>query len=158
MQFEDGKGLHFDSPRLRFDSAGIASVSAQSSLDLRMTYMMDRGQIIWDIGGLEFKPDRDRKSFVAAFRQAKPGEDAGKDLRGRWEHMSRQDGEFAGTLQHDNDLTDYWIRTVVRGEGASAAEAAQAQYELVYNIDKPLSPGDTENLKTRLTGSFKVME
>ncbi|MBS0581229.1 MAG: trypsin-like peptidase domain-containing protein [Proteobacteria bacterium] len=158
MQFEDGKGLRFESPRLRFDSSGIAAVGAQSSLELRMTYMMDRGQITWDIGGIEFKPDRDKKGFVAAYRQAKPSEDAGKDLNGRWEHMSREDGEFAGNVQHDSDLTDFWIRTVARREGAPGIDATHAQYELVYNIDKALLPRETADLKSKLTESFKVME
>ena len=90
LQYEFGKDLRFDSPRLQFDSAGIVPIGPQSSLDLRMTYMMDRGKITWDVGGLELKPDRDKKTFIAAFRQPKPGEEAGKQLRDRWDHMPKQ--------------------------------------------------------------------
>ena len=54
---------------------------------------------------------------MAAFRQPKPGEDAGKQLRDRWDHMLKQEEEFSGKLQHDNELTDYWIRTVAHGDG-----------------------------------------
>ena len=157
LQYELGKDLRFDSPRLQFNSAGLATVSAQSSLDLRMTYMMDRGKITWDVGGLEFKPDRDKKSFIAAFRQPKPGEEAGKQVRDRWGHMTNRDGEFAGTVQHDNDLTDFWIRTVARGTGP-VDDPLRPQYEIVYNVDRALLPRETEDMKGKLSGSFKITE
>jgi hypothetical protein len=158
LQSENGKGLHFDSPRLRFDSTSIAAVEPQSSLDLRMTYMMDRGQLVWDIGGIEFRPDRDKKNFVTARRQPRPGEDAGKDLRDRWDHMSRQDGEFAGKLQHDNDLTDFWIRTVGRGENYQDSDPNRPQYEIVYNTDRSLLPRELDELKGKLVASFRITE
>ena len=158
LQYEYGKDLRFDSPRLQFDSAGVAAISAQTSLDLRMTYMMDKGKISWDVGGIELKPDRDKKTFIAAFRQAKPGETAGKQVRDRWDHMTRRDGEFAGTVQHDNDLTDFWIRTVVRGEGPVPDDPTRPQYEVVYNIDRALLPHETEDIKGKLSGSFKITE
>ncbi len=158
LQYEFGKELRLDSPRLQFNSAGIVTAGPQSSLDLRMTYMMDRGRITWDLGGIEVKPDRDKKTFVAAYRQPKPGEDAGKPARDRWEHMLHHEEEFSGRLQHDNDLTDFWIRTVARGDGPVAEDAMRPQYELVYNVDRALQQQESEDIKGRLTGSFKVTE
>ncbi len=158
LDYDPGKGVRFESPRLRFDSAGIATVGAQSSLEMRMTYMLDKGQISWDVGGIVLRPDRDKKTFVAAFRQPRPGEDAGKELRERWEHMSKQEAEFTGALQHNNDLTDYWIRTVGRGNGFSDADPARPQYEIVYNIDRALLPGESDQIKGRLAGGIKVTE
>ncbi len=158
LAYEFGKDLRFDSPRLQFDSAGIVPIGPQSSLDLRMTYMMDRGKITWDVGGLKLKPDRDKKTFVAAFRQPKPGEDAGKPLRDRWDHMLKQDDEFSGKLQHDNDLTDYWIRTVAHGDGAVESDPLRPQYELVYNIDRALLPQESDAIKGKLSGSFRITE
>jgi serine protease Do len=158
LQFEYGKDLRFDSPRLQFDSAGMATVSAQSSLDLRMTYMMDHGKSIWDVGGIELKPDRDKKSYIAATRQPKPADDADKQLRDRWDHMSKRDGEFSGKVQHDNDLTDFWIRTVAHGEGGVADDPTRPLYEIVYNTDRTLLPRETEDLKGKLSGSFKITE
>jgi serine protease Do len=158
LQSDLGKGLRFDSARLHFDSTGIATLTEQSSLDMRMAYMMDHGQIRWDVAGLVLKPDRDKKSFVAAYRQPKPGEEAGKDLRERWDHMSRQEGEFTGSLQHNNDLTDYWIRTVGRGDGYLESDPTRPQYEIVYNIDRALLPAESDQIKGKLAGSFKVTE
>ena len=158
LQYDYGKDVRFDSPRLQFDSAGLGTISAQTSLDLRMTYMMDHGKVTWDVGGIELKPDRDKKSFIAAFRQPKPGEDAGKPVRDRWDHMTRHDGEFAGTVQHDNDLTEFWIRTVARGTGPVADDPLRPQYELVYSVDRALLPRETEDIKGRLSGSLKIIE
>ncbi len=158
LQYEYGHELRFDSPRLQFDSAGMVALGPQTCLDLRMTYMMDRGKLTWDVGGLELKPDRDKKAFIAAFRQPKPGEDADKQMRDRWDHMSRHDGEFAGNVQHDNDLTDFWIRTAVRGPGPVADDPLRPQYEIVYNIDRALLPRETEDIKGKLSGSFKITE
>jgi serine protease Do len=158
LEYEPGKDLRFDSPRLQFDSAGMVTLGPQSSLDLRMTYMMDHGKITWDVGGIELKPDRDKKTYIAAYRQPKPGEDADKKIRDRWDHMSKGDGEFAGSVQHDNDLTDFWIRTAVRGQGAIADDPLRPQYEVVYNIDRALLPRETEDIKGKLSGSFKITE
>ena len=158
LQFDLGKAVRFDSPRLQFDSSGLAVAGAQSELKLRMAFMMDHGKLTWDIGGLVLKPDRDRKAFVAAFRQPRPGQDAGHELRERWEHMSHGDGEFAGTVQHDNDLTDFWVRTVGRGAGFSDADATRPQYELLYNLDRALLPRETEEIKSKLAGSFHITE
>ncbi len=156
LQYEDGKDLRFESPRLRFNSAGMASLGAQSALDLRMTFMMDHGKLTWDVGGIELQPDRDKKSYILASRQPKPGEDADKQLRDRWDHMSRRDGEFSGKVQHDNDLTDFWIRTVAQGEGAD--DPSRPLYEIVYNTDRTLLPRETEDLRIKLSESFKITE
>lgn len=156
LQYEYGKELRFESPRLQFSSAGMATIGAQSSLALRMTYMMDHGRLTWDVGGLELQPDRDKKSYILASRQPKPGADAAKQLRDRWEHMNNREGEFSGKVQHDNDLTDFWIRTVARGEGAD--DPTRPLYEIVYNTDRALLPRETEDLKGKLSGSFKITE
>ena len=156
LQYEYGKDLHFESPRLQFNTTGMVTIGAQSSLDLRMTFMMDHGKLTWDVGGIELQPDRDKKSYILASRQPKPGEDADKQLRDRWDHMSKRDGEFSGKVQHDNDLTDFWIRTVAQGEGAE--DPTRPLYEIVYNTDRTLLPRETEDLRSKLSGSFKITE
>jgi serine protease Do len=158
LQYESGKDVRFDSPRLQFDSLGMVAIGPQTSLDLRMTYMMDHGKLTWDVGGLTLTPDRDKKSYIAAYRQPKPAEDADKQMRDRWDHMSKHDGEFAGNIQHDNDLTDFWIRTAVRGQGPAADDPLRPQYEVVYNIDRTLLPRESEDIKGKLSGSFKITE
>lgn len=156
LQYEAGNALHFESPRLKLDSTGLMTIGAQSSLDLEMNYMMDRGKLTWDVAGVVLHPDRDKKTFIAAYRQPKPADDAAKERRERWEHMSRRDGEFAGNLQHDDQLTDFWIRTVAVGDGT--VDATRPLYEVVYNTDRSLLPREMEDIRSRLATSFKITE
>jgi serine protease Do len=156
LQYEAGNALHFESPRLKLDSTGLMMIGAQSSLDLEMNYMIDHGKATWDVAGVVLRSDRDKKTFIAAFRQPKPADDAAKEPRDRWEHMSRRDGQFAGTVQHDDQLTDFWIRTVAAGEGAS--DAARPLYEVVYNTDRSLPPREMEDIRGKLATSFKITE
>jgi hypothetical protein len=156
LQYEAGNALHFESPRLKLDSTGLMTIGAQSSLDLEMNYMMDHGKLTWDVAGVVLHPDRDKKTFIAAYRQPKPADDAAKERRERWEHMSRRDGEFAGNLQHDDQLTDFWIRTVAVGDGT--VDATRPLYEVVYNTDRSLLPREMEDIRSKLATSFKITE
>jgi hypothetical protein len=156
LQYDAGSALHFESPRLRLDSTGLMMIGAQSSLDLEMNYMMDHGKATWDVAGVVLRPDRDKKTFIAAYRQPKPADDAAKERRERWEHMSRRDGEFAGNLQHDDQLTDFWIRTVAAGDGTS--DATRPLYEVVYNTDRSLPAREMEDIRGKLATSFKITE
>jgi hypothetical protein len=70
--------------------------------------------------------------------------------------MSRRDGEFAGNLQHDDQLTDFWIRTVAAGDGTS--DATRPLYEVVYNTDRSLPAREMEDIRGKLTTSFKITE
>lgn len=158
LQYEPDKPLRFESPRLDLDSSGLVTVGAQSSLDLEMNYMMDNGALSWDIAGIVLRPDRDKKTFLAAYRQPKPADDAAKERRERWEHMSKRDGEFAGKLQHDDQLTDFWIRTVAAGSGAAPDVATRPLYEVVYNTDRSLLPREMEAIRDRLATGFRVTE
>jgi len=84
LEFAEGKGLRFESPRLQFDSTGVLTLGPQSVLDLRMTYMLDHGTLSWDVGGVEVDQDREGNTYLAAYRQPKPGADAGREMRERW--------------------------------------------------------------------------
>jgi hypothetical protein len=161
LQEQPGKGLQFDSPRLHLDTAGVISVAADSSLDLQMTYMMDRDALTWDVGGVVVHQDRERKTWFAVYRQPQPAADAGKERRERWEHMTRRDGDFSGVAQHDDEHSGFWIRTVASGPkppGATAGRAAGPLYEVVYNTDNKLPPRQLEDLQASLARDLKIME
>jgi serine protease Do len=160
LQYGSDKPVRFDSTHLQFDSAGVLKVGAHGSLDLLMTYMLDAGKLVWGVAGVVLREDRDQKTFLAAYRQPKPAEDAGKEERERWEHMSKRDGDFSGVPGHDSQMKGFWIRTVV-GE-ASPATAADATthplYELVYNTDNPLLPRELDDINAKLTKTLRVTE
>jgi serine protease Do len=161
LQYELQKGLRFESPRLQLDTSGLMPLSAQSTLDLQMAYMTDQGKVSWDVGGIVVSQDRDRKTWVGAYRQPEPADDAGKQARERWEHMSRRDGDFTGTAQHDEQNKTFWIRTVASGgklPGPAAAHASRPLYELVYNTDSPLGPRRMEDIRGSLTRNVRITE
>lgn len=158
LQYDIGKGLQLESPRLKVDTAGILNVSADSSLELRMAYMVDHGGLTWDIGGVVLNQDRDGKTFLAAYRQPKPGEDAGKQPRERWEHMSKRDGDYSGTPGHDSQYKTFWIRTVAGGEHRADDRQPPPLYELVYNTDRQVLPRQMEDIQSKLARQLRVTE
>jgi serine protease Do len=161
LQYENGKGVHFDTPRLHLDTTGIVTAGAQSAMDLRMTYMTDRGRLTWDVGGVLVREDRDKQTFVSLSRQAKPADDAGKERRERWQHMTQRDGDFTGVATHDDQYTNFWIRTVAGGEHpapAGAESAAPPLYEVVYNTDNKILPRQMEDVRATLVKDLRVTE
>jgi hypothetical protein len=161
LQYDLQKGLRFESPRLQLDSAGLLPLAAHTALDLQMAYMMDHGQVTWDVGGIVLSQDRDRKTWVGAYRQPEPGEDAPKEARERWEHMRKRDGDFTGTAQHDDQYKAFWVRTVASGAkpaGAAVEHAPRPLYELVYNTESQMLPRQMEDIRATLTKSFRIME
>src|SRR5262249_49765862 len=136
LQYELTKSLHFESPRLRLDTSGLMSVDGKTSLDLEMTYIMDGGRLGWGGPRVVVHQDRDRGTYVAAYRQAKPADDASKERRDRWEHMSKRDAEFNGRPGHDDNFTDFWIRTVAVADPAVKATEPPPMYEIVYSTDR----------------------
>ncbi len=160
LQYDPDVRVRLATPRLQLDSAGLVSLGARSSLDLQMTYMVDHGKVIWDVGGVALRQDRDKATFVAAYRQPKPADDAGRDLRQRWEHMTRRDGDFTGTAQHDNEFKNFWVRTVAAGATASGAlePRSPALYEVVYTTDNAILPRQFEDIQTKLVQDLKITE
>ncbi|HEY8053037.1 MAG TPA: serine protease [Steroidobacteraceae bacterium] len=152
LQYDPDKALRLDSPRLQFDSAGVLKPGTRSSLDLLMAYMLDADKLVWDVAGVVLHEDRDKKTFLGAYRQPKPTVDAGKEERERWEHMSQRDGDFSGVPGHDSQMKSFWIRTVAAGAGPASL------YELVYNTDSPLLPRDLEETGTKLPKALRVRE
>jgi serine protease Do len=161
LQYDLQKGLRFESPRLRLDTGGLMPLGAQSMLDLQMAYMMDQGSVTWDVGGIVVSQDRDRKTWVGAYRQPEPADGAGKLALERWQHMSRRDGDFTGAAQHDDQFRTFWIRTVASGGkllGPAVAHASRPLYELVYNTDSPLEPRQMADIRATLTKSVRITE
>jgi serine protease Do len=158
FEYEVGKGLRFESPRVQLDSSGVVTVGPQSTMQLRMTYMMDHDVLTWDIGGVVVNQDRDGKTYLAAFRQAKPGDDAGRDARQRWEHMSKREGDYNGLPGHDDQYKSFWIRTVASGEQKSDAAASRPLYEVVYATSSSVLPRQMEEIEAKLAKDLRVME
>jgi serine protease Do len=161
LQYDTGKGVQFDSPRLHLNSAGLVTVGAQTALDLQMAYMLDAGKAVWDVGAVVVRQERDKKTFLGAYRQPKPADDAGKERRERWEHMTRREGEFTGTPGHDDQYKSYWVRSVVAGPsspGANIDAVTRPLYEVVYSTDASVLPRQMADVQVKLPAALRVTE
>ena len=159
LQYEEGKALRFESARLQLDSSGVLTVGPQSTLELRMTYMLDRGSLVWDTGGVLVKQDREGNTYLAAYRQPKPADDAGREARERWEHMSRRDADYSGTPGHDDQYKNFWVRAVVGdNEQRSGDPASRPLYEVVYNTSNSVLPRQMEDIREKLMKDLRVTE
>ncbi len=158
LQYQEGQGLTFDSPRVQLDSSGVLNVGAQSSLELRMAYMLDHGTLAWDVGGVVVNQDRDGKTYLAAYRQPKPADDAGRAALTRWEQMSARRGDYNGTPGHDDQYKTFWIRTVAAGASLGGDAAARPLYEVVYNTNSSLLPRQMEDIQAKLPKDLRVTE
>jgi hypothetical protein len=158
LQYEPGRDLRFESPRLRLDSGGVLSVGAQSTLELRMTYMLDRDALVWDVGGVVVNQDRDGSTYMAAYRQPKPGDDAGREARERWTHMTRRDADYNGIPGHDDHYKNFWIRTVADGEQHAGDPGGRPLYEVVYNTNGSVLPRQMEDIREKLVKDLRVTE
>jgi len=158
LQYDFGKALRFESPRLRLDTGGVLDVSSESSFELRMTYMMDHGNLTWDVGGVVVNQDRDGKTYLAAYRQPKPDDDAGKEARERWEHMRKRDADYSGTPAHDDHYQTFWIRTVASGGHPADDAQARPLYEIVYNTNTKVLPRQMEDIQGKLAKELQVAE
>jgi hypothetical protein len=158
LEYEFGKGLRFDSPRVQLDSTGVVTVGPQSTLQLRMNYMMDHGALTWDVGGVVVNQDRAGKTYLAAFRQAKPGDDAGREARERWRQMSSREGDYNGVPGHDDQYKTFWIRTVASGEPKPGDTGSRPLYEVVYNTNIQVLPRQMEEIEVKLAKDLRVTE
>lgn len=162
LNYDLQTGLRFVSPRLQLATGNLLPLTADSTLDLEMAYMMDQGKVTWDVGGVVVAQDRERKTWFGAYRQPPPAEDAGREARERWEHMSRRDGDFIGTAQHDEQYKTFWIRSVASGPNpttaAPAGAASRPLYEVVYNTESRLLPREMEQIQAKLAQGLKIME
>jgi serine protease Do len=159
LRYEDGKELHFDSPRLQLDSGGVVTVGPQSTLELRMTYMLDHDGLAWDIGGVVVNQDRDGHTYVAMYRQPKPAQDSGREARERWEHMNRRDADYNGVPGHDDHYQHFWIRTVAADrEQRGGDPASRPLYEVVYSTNTSVLPRQMEDIREKLLQDLRVSE
>jgi serine protease Do len=159
LQFAPDKALRLDTSRLQFDSDGVLNVGARSSLDLLMAYMLDGGKLVWDVAGVVVHEDRDKKTFLGAYRQPSPATDAGKDERERWEHMSVRDGDFSGAPGHDSEMKTFWIHAVAAGASSGPGATTHPLYEILYNADNnTLLPREMEEIHAKLPKALRVLE
>jgi hypothetical protein len=161
VDYDYTKGLRYTSPRLEVNvTPDVMSIGDRSSLSLDMAYSLEGDHVTWAPSSVSLKQDRDKKTYVAAYRQAKPDAGAGKDALEHWNKMSKREGEFRGTPGHENEMKVFWIHLVADAEKSVAQSAAGSGtlYELIYSTDAEMVPRQFFEIAPKLTRAFRVME
>ena len=165
IDFTPGMDFHYQSNQLNVTvPSTLVPTSANSMLDLDMTYLKSHGTTVWDVGGLQLAKDPDSSIFVRIQGQPQPQTGAGKELFDRWDHMTQRSGDFDGAAQHGGGTS--WFHLVVAPPHAAPQSlpqsddpAAKTLYEVTYSVDKPLMPQqELDAARQSLLSDIKVVE
>jgi len=160
LDYSDASGLRYDSSQLRFNvPPDLLRISDRSVLSIHTTYVPEGKQFALRPAALILAQDGDTENFVGAYRQARPGEGAGKEAQQRWDAMLKRSGDFSGVPGHDAEYKKFWLR-LVSGQDAVDSRAAPPQvlYELVFNTEDRLLPRHFDEVRPRLSRAIQVME
>jgi len=158
----DTTGMHFRSRRIDFDvPAALLEVTDKSTLDVQMSYSLEAGVPVWDIGAIYLNQQEDEKTYVAFIRQAKPAEAAGKELNDRWAEMLDSKGAFVPVRGHDNDYKKFWRRAAVGAgyrPGSGVDRNASLLYEVVSEVNDAKTPRRIDDMQDLLLENVRVKE
>jgi hypothetical protein len=157
-----GDAIRFRSPRLDFDlPAGTFKIDNESSFQMQMVFGENAGKATWNIGAVWVSPDEDRKTYVGASRQPKPGKDAGKDAIDRWAHMLAGTQEFSSERGHDADYKKTWRRSAMNAATrppAAPDPASNVLYEISSMINDSKLPREVDDVHERMLENLRVKE
>jgi hypothetical protein len=151
-QTDDTSGFHYQSPGLAVPvSTKAISLTDAAILDLRTTFVLLRDKLSWQIGGLRLSQDASRKTFLAVNRQLPPPESSDPEKIANWNAMQQRSGKYSGTPQHDNEFSEYWMRTTV-------GDSTAGLYEVLYRTDRQLLPRQMDEISDDLLRGIRVTE
>ena len=158
----DASGVHFRSRRLDFDlPPGLMQLDDQAIFTLQMSYAIEAGQLVWDIGAVYVATDDDDKMFVGLIRQPKPASGAGKDLNERWQEILDSKGDFSTARGHDADYKKIWRRAAVDSTyrpGAPINRSGTLFYEAISQINEAKLPRAVDDMQDLLLENVRVKE
>jgi hypothetical protein len=157
---QDASGLHYRSARFDIDApADLLELKSDSPLQLRTAFIKDGDRLRLDVAGLFLQEKRDGETYVGIFRQAKPGNEAGKPLRDRWDHMLKLDDEFSSSRGFDRDMHKFWKRTAVAARPAAKdTSEANVMYEVICGREGQLVPREIDEMQERLLRGLRIKE
>ncbi|HEU4604025.1 MAG TPA: S1C family serine protease, partial [Steroidobacteraceae bacterium] len=157
---QDSSGLRFRSARFDLDApAELLALKSDSPLQVRTAFMKDGERLRLDVAGLFLQEKREGESYVGVFRQPKPGNEAGKALLDRWDHMLKLDEEFDSARGFDRDMHKFWKRTAVSARPIDKdADEAKVMYEVICGREGQLVPREIDEMQERLLRGLRVKE
>jgi serine protease Do len=106
LQFDYGKGLRYDSPRLSFNYAPtLQKITADSKLYLDFSYFDDHGKVVWDVARVKINEDAQNQSFVSVARNIEPTSVMSDDFKSRWSKLAHHQHPYDAVVVNDGDLS-----------------------------------------------------
>jgi hypothetical protein len=156
------RGLSYESKRfsLAIPPSALA-MGERSRLALRMTFMLDNGKVVWDVGGIGVSEDEQENNFVMAVRQSKPPAGTDKEIEQRWDRLRTRRAPFNNLPMPDPERKSFWIATSIGTQHGATNEpepTASVLYEVTYSTEADLLPRDLEERQRLVLRGARVLE
>jgi hypothetical protein len=162
LDYSAARGLSYESKRFSLAVPPSAlAMGDRSRVLLRMTFLQDGEQLVWDVGGVGISEDDQPNNYVMAMRQSKPHADADKEVTQRWDRLRSRRAPFNSLPMPDTDRKSFWIATSIgtqRGTSNEPEPNASVLYEITYNTEADLLPRDLEERQRLVLRGARVLE
>jgi hypothetical protein len=162
LDYSAARGLTYESKRFSLAVPPSAlAMGDRSRVLLRMTFLQDGEQLVWDVGGVGISEDDQPNNYVMAMRQSKPHADADKEVTQRWDRLRSRRAPFNSLPMPDTDRKSFWIATSIgtqRGTSNEPEPNASVLYEITYNTEADLLPRDLEERQRLVLRGARVLE
>jgi S1-C subfamily serine protease len=162
LDYSSANGLSYESKRfsLAIPPSALA-MGERSSLALRMTFLLDKDQLVWDVGGIGVSEDEQESNFVMAVRHSKPLAGTDKEIEQRWDRLRSRRAPFNNLPMPDPDRKSFWITTSIGAQHGATNEpepSAAVLYELTYSTEADMLPRDLEERQRLVLRGARVLE
>lgn len=162
LEYAATRGLSYESKRVSLAiPASALAMGEHSRLALRMTFLLDKGMVVWDVGGIGISEDAQENNFVMATRQSKPTVGTDKEIEQRWDRLRTRRAPFNNLPMPDPDRKSFWIATAIgvqRGTTNEPDANAAVLYEVTYSTEADLLPRDLEERHRLVLRGTRVLE
>ncbi|MHB8844833.1 MAG: S1 family peptidase [Nitrospirota bacterium] len=83
----------------------LMQITDTSDLNLRFSYFMDRGTVVWDIDGIVIGDDKNNRTSYSIFRLARPPQDLPDTFQSNWKNVEEQKFPFNRSAYYKDEIT-----------------------------------------------------
>jgi serine protease Do len=135
IAFDYGRRFSYESKRIAFAyDPSLLKITKKSDLQLKMSYFVDNGKVVWDVAGLVVGDDKDTGTFVDVTRNIQPAKGMSDKDRSDWEKIIHAQMPYNRT-SFFNDKTTVIGAVYTQDIVPAKLAAAPVLYSVVYGVD-----------------------
>ena len=101
-----GKSISVSTPRLiAKQDKGVFPVDDESDLQLKFSYFLEEGKVIWDLGGITFGENKNNNNCATVIRQIKPAKGVSEATKSAWQKIAYQQYPYDQSVSISDDRT-----------------------------------------------------